>query len=288
MNEVIFDRRSTPGTIVDSPFEGEVRITSAEDVESDLVVTKARDGDSYDVTVAEQGGAPITAGENCEPAVVSSVVCPVTRFRILYMEMADGAERVDGSGLAKNTLFSVVGDGGDDEFAAGKGRAAIFGGMGNDTIEGHPGGRGTRTGLWEGGFGADDILAPGGPAEILGGAGADSLTAQGAGDFLFGNGGSDVITGAESGDRLRGARSDDVLRGEAGPDVLTAGGGADDLFGGPGNDVLRIGRDGQEDTVHCGPGHDIVESRGVEGDRLFECEQVVAELPRAARASRGA
>ena len=121
MNEVIFDRRSPAGTIADSPFEGEVRIASAGDVESDLVVSKARDGGTYDVTVAEQGSAPITAGENCEPADVSSVLCPVTRFRILYMVMADGAERVDGSALAKNTLFSVAGDGGDDDFVSWEG-----------------------------------------------------------------------------------------------------------------------------------------------------------------------
>ena len=89
-----------------------------------------------------------------------------------------------------------------------------------------------------------------------------------------------VKTGTARADKLRGTAGPDRLYGYRGNDVLTGGNGNDVLVGGLGNDRLRGGRgndriyarDGQRDTIACGPGKDNVAADLV--DRVNrECER---------------
>ena len=97
---------------------------------------------------------------------------------------------------------------------------------------------------------------------------------------LVGKRGKDRLVGSSEGDSLRGRGGRDVLRGRAGRDCLAGGKGADrlnggsdgdDLAGGPGGDRLNA-RDGDADSVRCGPGRDRakVDAR----DRVRGCERV--------------
>jgi Tol biopolymer transport system component len=88
-----------------------------------------------------------------------------------------------------------------------------------------------------------------GPCTVLGTAGNDSLVGTRARDVICGLGGRDVI---------RGRGGDDVLYGASGNDILNGGAGLDLLFGGSGSDVL-VAKDGEEDGLNGGPGHDRVE-----------------------------
>ena len=90
-------------------------------------------------------------------------------------------------------------------------------------------------------------------------------------DAITGTAGNDLIYGRGGNDKLAGGAGNDVLYGNIGNDVLTGGTGNDRLYGGPGNDQLHA-RDGQRDTVDCGPGRDIawVDTH----DRVSGCEHV--------------
>jgi hypothetical protein len=99
--------------------------------------------------------------------------------------------------------------------------------------------------------------------------------------FVVPTAGAKVLQGTPGPNRLTGGNGDDVLVGDAGDDTLRGRGGDDTLVGGPGRDELLGGRgddtinarDGERDTVRCGPGDDVV----VADDRDVVpagCEQV--------------
>jgi dienelactone hydrolase len=88
----------------------------------------------------------------------------------------------------------------------------------------------------------------------------------------------DKLRGTPADDLLRGRGGGDVLRGKGGRDCLSGGAGADRLQGGPDSDRIKGGRgpdrlnakDGDGDTVRCGPGHD--RARVDRKDRVRGCE----------------
>ncbi|MTD45198.1 hypothetical protein GKE82_13065 [Conexibacter sp. W3-3-2] len=82
---------------------------------------------------------------------------------------------------------------------------------------------------------------------------ADTLTGLEGDDELRAFDGDDTLDGGPGDDRLLAGRGADTLLGGPGADRLTAGPGRDVLRGGPGSDVLNA-RDGEPDTIHCGPG----------------------------------
>jgi hypothetical protein len=117
--------------------------------------------------------------------------------------------------------------------------------------------------------------------------------------------GSSRLVGTPHADRLRTDHHDDTIEGGAGDDVIDAGYGSDVITPGPGRDtVLADGgpgacdridcplpqgndtihaRDGEQDTIDCGPGTDRVEADPF--DILANCEIVV--LPAAGQGSSG-
>jgi hypothetical protein len=76
---------------------------------------------------------------------------------------------------------------------------------------------------------------------LLGGTGADRLTAGAA---------ADEVTGGQGNDALAGGAGDDVLSGDQGADKLDGGEGADRI----------MARDGEADSISCGPGADSVDA----------------------------
>jgi Ca2+-binding RTX toxin-like protein len=65
------------------------------------------------------------------------------------------------------------------------------------------------------------------------------------------------VKGGSGNDTLTGGSLGDVLDGELGDDTITGGGGSDSILGGLGKDTINA-RDGQNDTINCGLGHDVV------------------------------
>jgi Ca2+-binding RTX toxin-like protein len=122
------------------------------------------------------------------------------------------------------------------------------------------------------------------PMTFQGGSGADSIVASNKADTLYGGGGDDslrgafgddLIQGGDGDDRLSGEDDDDGIDGDAGSDLLWGGAGHDRLRGGAGNDTAY--GDGGDDTVegdaganllYGGGGSDTVMG-GEEGDHLW-------------------
>ena len=84
--------------------------------------------------------------------------------------------------------------------------------------------------------------------------GACTITGTARNDVLVGASGPDVICGL-GGDRLYGGAGRDQLDAGAGNDRLVGRGGIDRLLGGKGADLL-LARDGVQDRVEGGAGHD--------------------------------
>ncbi|HEY6758950.1 MAG TPA: hypothetical protein VI318_05645 [Baekduia sp.] len=100
---------------------------------------------------------------------------------------------------------------------------------------------------------------------------ADKLTGTALNDVLRGLGGNDVLRGLAGDDKLDGGAGRDRLEGGAGKDTLIGGSGRDVLDGGSGNDTISA-RDGEVDTIRCGPGKDQVTAD--RNDKVSGCEKV--------------
>jgi Ca2+-binding RTX toxin-like protein len=86
------------------------------------------------------------------------------------------------------------------------------------------------------------------PMRVKGGPGNDTLTGGSRADNLDGELGDDTIDGGNG---------NDVLVGGAGIDTITGGDGTDTISAGLGKDTINA-RDGQQDTINCGLGHDLL------------------------------
>jgi Ca2+-binding RTX toxin-like protein len=216
----------------------------------------------------------------------------------------DGADALDGKGGADH----LSGGAGDDTFT-GDGTKSPAG----DVIDGGPGVDKMQSDWMDSsvddfppvsvtlGGGADDgregegddIRNVEGVTIVAGG----SLTGTGVAERLenfqtylpsriSGAGGNDVLKGGDGSDRIDGGAGDDDIDGGFGDDVIVGGAGRDLVSAdrrngdcGPlwctfpyGNDTIDV-RDGQRDSVTCGPGRDSVKA-----DRIDvvspDCERV--------------
>jgi Ca2+-binding RTX toxin-like protein len=122
----------------------------------------------------------------------------------------------DGRSTVANTnLIEVFGQGGNDTISLDESNGALpaanlFGGAGNDTLNG--------------------------------GSGADMLFGQSGNDILNGKGGNDLLFGGDGNDVMDGGTGDDQLFGGAGNDrmVWNPGGGTDLFEGGDGTDTAEV------------------------------------------------
>ena len=149
-----------------------------------------------------------------------------------------GSDRLNLDGRSEDLALSL--DGVANDGAAGEGDnigpdiSTVIGGHGADTFTGNAGGN-----AFDGGEGNDSIKGAGGDDNLVGGAGNDSIA---------------------------GGDGQDVLGGESGDDMLSGGPGVDRFWGDAigacipgycsyGQDQINA-RDGNQETLNCGPGTD--------------------------------
>jgi Ca2+-binding RTX toxin-like protein len=107
-----------------------------------------------------------------------------------------------------------------------------------------------------------------GSSKLVGSDGADTLVSYDYADEIDGKGGDDTIEGGNGDDRIVGGPGRDTINAEAGPNscnFLVCRG----LFG---NDWVDV-RDGEKDTVTCGPGTDTVIADAID-EIAADCEKV--------------
>ena len=162
------------------------------------------------------------------------------------------------------------GDGDDHIYAYVTTNSSLYGGSGNDYVEGHHGTEGTRsTGkLYMEGNGGEDWIYGGNNDDVIYGDnnpatnpdnkddGADSIQGNKGNDEIHGGGGDDWIHGDEGDDTIYGDAGDDHLHGNAGNDTIYGGDGDDTIYGGQqGGTVLE---EGYTDTMYGGKGTDHI------------------------------
>ena len=132
----------------------------------------------------------------------------------------DDTGKIGGTGL-------VAGQGDRDIFVA-TGGASLYGGDGNDNLQGS----------WlDGGKGNDTLSGLLGDDVIYGGAGDDLIRGFAGHDALYGNDGNDALFGGVDTDTLYGGKGDDNLYGTDGAaDKHKGAAGTDDGFGQAGSD----------------------------------------------------
>lgn len=256
---------------------------------------KAAMGDANDVTFVEDGGDLVVTdtGATALPeslkgctavpvAVGVSARCQVSGPVLVVVELGDGDDHILADMLPPRFTLHVDAGDGADVIEPGDGDDRIVGGVGDDTLYG---GWGDDVVLGQAGFdyvngspGADLVDGGADFDFVLGDAGPDYLIGGGDIDYLFGAGGDDIIDGGPGADLLEGDNGDDTLLGGAGDDELKGGGGSDVMDGSGGDDLLR-GRDGEADSMTCGPGNDVarIDAGGLDAVHR-SCERARADI----------
>ena len=172
-----------------------------------------------------------------------------------------GGDRLNLDGRSEDLALSL--DGAANDGAAGEGDnispdiSTVVGGNGADTFTGNAGAN-----AFDGGEGNDSVNGAGGDDNLVGGAGNDSIA---------------------------GGDGQDVLGGESGDDVLDGGPGVDRFWGDAigacipgycsfGQDQINA-RDGNQETLNCGPGTDSAQVDAsdyvvMEAGETDQCESV--------------
>lgn len=140
---------------------------------------------------------------------------------------------------------------------------------------------------------AIEVLLPESPGTFVGDDGPNEwhVPAAAPGSRLSGAGGNDVLRGGDrNGDTIDGGAGDDDISGGFGDDTLVGGPGRDtiagdrplrcnelhcDLGGGSGNDTIEA-RDGEVDSITCGPGQDRVVA---DADDVVAADCEIVERP---------
>ncbi|VDC32998.1 Hint domain-containing protein [Pseudogemmobacter humi] len=185
-----------------------------------------------------------------------------------FNEMGTGADsytNVIYGGAGNDTIDGM---GGDDSLYGGTGNDYVLGGSGNDTVYGDEGDDrvygGSGDDLVSGGSGNDQVYGDEGTDTLYGDEGNDVLYGGTGNDLLYGGADEDTLYGGDGVDTLHGDSGNDSLFGDAGNDLLYGGTGDDTLYGGAGNDQLFGGdgrdvlhADGGNDTLTGGAGNDV-------------------------------
>ena len=211
-------------------------------------------------------------------AWAAAVTCPAagglcTAANGATADPTSQADVITGSANA-DIIFAL---GGNDIVNAGDNPAntldRVFGGLGNDVINGEGGG--------------DELHGEGGDDQINGGANDDTIEGGDGRDFLLGGAGNDAINGGRGNDTVDGEAGLDTILGGLGNDFLRGGNDADSIgdndgdgvcerreelgndmiFGDDGDDTFLCGGDGR-DVVDGGAGNDTL-SDGWGQDRLI-------------------
>jgi hypothetical protein len=206
-------------------------------------------------------------GHGCTPSTTDPnfLKCPDTSVTSWRLALGGGNDAV----LPQDTpttfpipLNAAAGPGTDqlngtsqaDSLAGGTGSDTLNGMAGNDLLEG-----GLDSDTLNGGGGTDTTTYGSrsiGVSVDLGGAGAENGSSEdGAAGSRDTIGGVENAIGGAGADELRGTPQANLLDGGAGDDTLNALAGQDTLLGGSGIDNVQA-RDGEADSVDCGPDED--------------------------------
>lgn len=179
-----------------------------------------------------------------------------------------------------NVIYAL--DGNDTVFSSYAGLVYIYGGQGSDTIDYSDQGLGyaeiyggAGEDIIDGGVKADIIYGGDDQDQISGWLGDDYIDGGRGNDFLYGNGGNDVIYGGIGADIIDGGSGNDVIDGGAWDDVIDGGAGADTMIGGLGNDSFVV-----DDA-----GDVVVEIASVDGGIDTVTSSISFSLANAAQAS---
>jgi uncharacterized repeat protein (TIGR01451 family) len=165
----------------------------------------------------------------------------------LYGDVGTGASTAGGhpdrleGGDGNDVLYGQDGDDGAPQTVRLAAVAGLFGGDGNDTIDG-----GLGADELHGQADNDTLTGNAGNDELSGEAGVDDLYGQAGNDYLNGGSGGDDLWGGDGSDALLGGEGSDRLAGDNGINAATTAGSADHLNGGDGEDLLfgQGGNDG--------------------------------------------
>lgn len=156
--------------------------------------------------------------------------------------LGDGHDRFYGNAASIEpvTVFAgagndrIFGGAGDDLLNGGEGNDRIHGRDGNDTIDGGNG----RNRLF--GHRGNDHLIGGAQRDVaMGGSGDDVIDLGAGNDVANGGSGNDILLGRAGNDRLRSGSGNDSLFGGAGRDRLFSSQGSSYLSGGDANDRIH-------------------------------------------------
>ncbi|MGB7336123.1 MAG: calcium-binding protein [Salaquimonas sp.] len=189
-----------------------------------------------------------------------------------YLYGGEGDDTIDG----RNGTDYLFGEAGNDYLLGGEGDDVLDGGTGNDKLEG-----GEGADVIDGGEGdndaADYVSSDAGvtinlKTGVNSGGHAQGDTISNV-EFVYGSMFDDHITGDDGTNRLVGRLGDDVLDGGAGDDTLIGGRGADTLIGGEGIDTADYSWSDNGVTVHLGKGIGL--GGDAHGDTLTGIENVM-------------
>ena len=203
----------------------------------------ATSGVTFDLGLGTQviGGGTITGIEN-----------------IGWVEGSEFGDHIVGTSDSLSGDGPLFGMGGDDHLVAGYYTGALFGGTGNDIVDGRPsqylyqvnGGDGddtlyTNSNSFAAAYGGDGNDVIYGHREIFGDAGDDKIYVQFSyygGDVHGGDGNDQIYAPVDgypyaNGTRLYGDAGNDLIVGGAGADIMNGGAGDDMIIGGAENDL---------------------------------------------------
>ncbi|HYH60709.1 MAG TPA: hypothetical protein VD766_02480, partial [Solirubrobacterales bacterium] len=189
-------------TVETGDFSGELEINAPDGEANDLSLATSKN-DLATVDVTEGGGAPLVAGEGCTETKMG-VRCEVEGLRIVFVQLGDENDRLDGSELQ-----------GDVQITAGLGE-------GNDEMLGPP-----SVACVDAGEGDDEVtlIAPSEACSIDGEEGDDTLRSSGGRNYLYGGSGSDRLSGAGGVDNIDAGEGADEIAARGGDDFIDDGDG---------------------------------------------------------------
>jgi Ca2+-binding RTX toxin-like protein len=271
---------------------------TASDVNNHVFVYKIDGSDA--IFIGDEFATLTDAGSGCQDETDQFSCTNVEAIRIVVGGANDQVDNNNGIGdhPADVPMTVDLGDGndfvfggpkdddlrggpGDDNLTANAGNDTLDGGFGADYLEGGADGDLVTYAARTEPIGVDFGVA--GPLPQPNGSSNDGP--PGARDHIrtvetvVGGSGNDLMKGGPDPVTLRGGAGDDTLTGSPGTETLDGGDGADTLdalsgwdtvLGGAGADTVEA-RDGQADTVDCGPGSDTASVDAI--DQVTACGQ---------------
>jgi Ca2+-binding RTX toxin-like protein len=204
-------------------------------------------GEGNDLAFASPSMGATGSGTLADPTDLTTAV-QINPTGINFMEGGLGADML--AGFDGNDVMNGGGSSDSGVFQAGNGfyyRAGLYGGTGNDYLDGDQGND------WlDGGDDNDTLVGGEGNDTLLGGDGNDLIYADQGADIVNAGIGNDVVyTGVSNvgnvnlgsgNDTFGGGNANDTVFGDTGNDVFNMGGGADLVNGAGGTDLIYGGQ----------------------------------------------